>query len=63
MNEHRCLERGYATLRVAFGALLFTILGVAVDVAANVINVMSTKREMAEVEDEAAQVFAQSRQA
>ena len=49
--------------RVAFGALLFTILGVAVDVASNVITVMSTKREMAEVEDEAAQVFAQRREA
>eukprot|EP00913_Durusdinium_trenchii_P021487 g20194.t1 len=48
--------------RVAFGALLFTILGVAVDAAANLVTILTTKRDMAEVEDEAAQVFAQSRQ-
>lgn len=48
--------------RVAMGALLFTILGVALDVTSNIITVFSTKRDMAEVEDEAAQVYAQSRQ-
>lgn len=41
--------------RVAFGALLFTILGVAVDAAANLVTILTTKRDMAEVEDEAAQ--------
>ena len=40
---------------MAFGALLFTLLGVAVDVASNVVTVLSTKRDMAELEDEAAQ--------
>eukprot|EP00434_Breviolum_minutum_P040794 symbB.v1.2.036269.t1/scaffold5081.1/size31135/3 len=48
--------------RVAMGALLFTLLGVALDVTSNIITVFTTKRDMAEVEDEAAQVFAQSRQ-
>mmetsp|Transcript_51094 Transcript_51094/g.95706 ORF Transcript_51094/g.95706 Transcript_51094/m.95706 type:complete len:170 (+) Transcript_51094:41-550(+) len=47
--------------RIAFGALLFTILGVAVDVVSNVISVFATKRMMTEVEDEAAQVMARRR--
>ena len=80
------MKLGVGAPRVAMGALLFTILGVALDVtsfskrvlsfwrrqvvqdltavrhtecpcfARNIITVFSTKRDMAEVEDEAAQV-------
>ncbi|CAE7559998.1 unnamed protein product [Symbiodinium sp. CCMP2456] len=47
--------------RVAFGALLFTILGVGLDTISNIITVFSTKRMMNDLEDEAAQVVARRR--
>ncbi|CAE6913009.1 unnamed protein product [Symbiodinium natans] len=47
--------------RVAFGALLFTIMGVAIDTVSNVITVFTTKRMMNDLEDEAAQALARRR--